>query len=236
MSVKFEKNDYLRVFKSKSGIEDVVEHAKKHQEFNAGMVSFSDFQEGLKGKGWFGRKITALPHAAWSGVVKTAFHLAMALLGVLKAVADDGQYLKVQLFCAIRDIQEGCGWIIGFFYDSYGQFLVQEGLFHKSYYECFLEGEERSYSPVGSPEASPYKYKSASPVHYEMPKYEVPKYEVPKSPKYEAPKFDSLADKYTSKVSKHSVDRDLEKALEEEYDSIRKFSAQQNFWCLQKNA
>ncbi len=177
MGVKFDKTVYLYVQKSKAEFdseEKILAHAKNNQDFTVGNVTLNEYDTIFKGKGWFGRKIIALPKAAIAGAIKTTYHIALAVIvGSFSAISDDGAYFKAQIFCVIRDLEEAAGWVVGLVYDKLGQFLVQESLFHKSCYEAFYQNdksEEGSYerSPSSSP-TSFKRYSPIKPIHAEKP-------------------------------------------------------------------
>lgn len=174
MGVKFDKTVYLYVQKSKAEFdseEKILAHAKNNQDFTIGNVTFNEYDRSFKEKGWFGRKIIALPKAAIAGAIKTTYHIALAvILGSFSAISDDGAYFKAQIFCVVRDLEEAAGWVIGLVYDKLGQFLVQESLFHKSCYEAFYQKIKREEGlHERSPLCSPKRYSPIKPIDPEKP-------------------------------------------------------------------
>lgn len=195
MSVSFEKNTYYRVFKAKSGVDDVAEWANKNQGFGDSGVSYSDFAAAHKEKGWVGRKFWAITGAPITSVMKTAYHLANAILfGALFAPFDDGKHFKGQVLSLVRDLQEIYGWAATLVLDRYGQYHVQEAIFFRSCYECFGAEEKSSEIRYRSEEIEP--------------------------PRYEAPKFDSREEKPEEK--KESKPNEGISRLAEEYEKLEK--------------
>lgn len=142
MSVNFYYSSYFNAILNNEDFvnkKDVFNYAKSNPQFKYGQVTYKKFTEAnLSSSGWFGRKITALPAAAWSGVVKTIYHLTKALfIGIFRSFTDQGKYFKAQIFYIGRDFQEVFGRLSSIFSDSYGQYHIQGSGFHKSCYDCF---------------------------------------------------------------------------------------------------
>lgn len=141
MSIKFENTSYLRAIKENENLfyeQKIAKNAQAKLQFKYGHVTLQKFNQKYSAEGWCGRKIIALPAAAWSGAVKTAYHLAKAILfGILTAPCNKGKYFQSQCFYFARDLQESFGWLISFFNDRFGQYHVQESEFHKTCYDCF---------------------------------------------------------------------------------------------------
>lgn len=140
MSIKFEQTPYLKVIRENEKFKDdrkIFDYTKEHLQFRYGDVNRQKFNKKYSAEGWFGRKITALPAAIWSGVVKVIYHFVKAIfIGVPKAFFDKGQ---VHFFNVARDFQESYGRLASLFNDRYGQFHVQESQFQKTCYDCFIE-------------------------------------------------------------------------------------------------
>ena len=138
--INFEKTPYLSIVNEKEGFKSdkqIFRHAKKNLQFTYGSVDRQAFDAKYSSDGWLLRKVIALPLAVWSGTVKTTYHLAQAIfIGIPKTYWDGGQCLKAQSFHIARDFQESYGWLASIFNDQYGQFHVQESLFHKTCYDC----------------------------------------------------------------------------------------------------
>lgn len=121
---------------------------KSGQQFHYGKTDFEQFAAKYHDAGWVGRKVIALPAAAWTGVVKTTLNLALAILfGIPKALFDDGTYFKAQIFHVCRDLQAAAGRIISIFNDEYGLYLIEESQVQKKFYEIFLDDEEIRQAP-----------------------------------------------------------------------------------------
>jgi hypothetical protein len=111
---------------------------QKYGQFKYGLVTWETFKNEYSPEGWQGRKMIALPAAAWTGTVQVVYHLAKAILvGIPKALFDRGRYLKAQVFCIARDFQESYGRLTSLFNDRYGQFHIEESQFQKTYYDAF---------------------------------------------------------------------------------------------------
>jgi DnaJ-domain-containing protein 1/uncharacterized protein YjiS (DUF1127 family) len=140
-SIEFVKTPYLQVLMETEHLKDdkaIFNFAKESLQFKYGNVNRQEFYVKYSSEGWLGRKIIALPAAVCSGFLKTAYHIAKAILiGVPKIFSDSGQSLKFQIFYTARDFQESYGRLTSFFNDRYGQFHVQESQVQKNCYECF---------------------------------------------------------------------------------------------------
>lgn len=142
MGVNFGKTSYLKALRENEHFKDdskIAFTAKNDLQFKYGDVTAQRFNQKYSADGWLGRKVIALPAAAWSGVVKTIYHLALAIfIGIPKAFSDQKPYLRALLFHAARDLQESYGQLASLFNDRYGQFHVQESQFQKACYGCFI--------------------------------------------------------------------------------------------------
>lgn len=146
MGVKFKANAYLAAVNAKS-LDQIKQQAQEKPQFSYGQVTLGKFSQKYRDNGWFGRKIVALPKAAWCGTVKVVYHLALAIIGLLTAPFDQARFFKKQLFSIPRDVQEAVGRAITFFNDRVGQFLVQGSQFHKSCYDCFTLPKHKASRP-----------------------------------------------------------------------------------------
>jgi Flp pilus assembly protein TadD len=142
MSVNFENTSYLDAIKRNVKLIDegkIQSFANANPQFHYGDVSFKKFCNYYSPGGWCGRKVYALPLAIWSLVIKTIYHLAKAVIvGIGKACSGDSRCLKAHIFYVGRDFQEAFGWLVSLFNDRYGQYHIQESVFHKSCYDSFL--------------------------------------------------------------------------------------------------
>lgn len=153
----FDKSFYLSSFMEQQNLNDENElclQAKNHPELIHG-VDYQKFSEKYKPKGWFGRKIIAIPAAVWAITIKTVYHLVKAiLLGIPMAPFEKGKYFKAQLFHIGRDFQEAFGRAISFLNDRYGLYHIQESQFYKSCYTCSysaVRGNPSQPNPVPNP-------------------------------------------------------------------------------------
>lgn len=96
----------------------------------SGDVGFSQFKEKFVSD-WSGRAIVAIPLALIAGVVKTVYHLGVAVLGLMTC---DGKQISRGALSFTRDLEEAIGWMITPVWESYGQYLVQESAFYKAIY------------------------------------------------------------------------------------------------------
>lgn len=143
MSVKFTKNAYFfSIIKDETlkNHQTIHDFAKTNQNFHYGKVTFKDYEAHYVEKGWFARKIIALPAALWTFVIKTIWHLCKAIFVGLPA-AFEGRYgeLKANIYSIPRDLQEGLGRLFTIFDDAFGTYYIQESLFQKKCYRKFVE-------------------------------------------------------------------------------------------------
>jgi len=99
--------------------------------------------------GYLGRKITALPCAAF-GLIKTTYHFALALISTVHVFRRDTTPLKVYLFCCVRDLEESLGRLVTVIHDRWGSSLVQESTFQKERYFRALKEKYHSTSSENS--------------------------------------------------------------------------------------
>lgn len=138
MAIKFDETAYYQSFTSEYKFDK--NKLKNDQRFSydkSNKVKVSNYSEHYKDTGWMGRKVVALPAAAWSGIVKVTYHLAKAIIFSLFS-DKPGTYFKVQIYSAIRDLEEAFGHILTIFNDKHGLYHIEQASFHKSCYECFL--------------------------------------------------------------------------------------------------
>ena len=123
---------------SSSSKEAIIQNAKSNPQFNYDNINFEKFNAKYSSNGWVGRKILAIPMALFSGIIKTIYHLAIAILiGIPRCLFGNSKYLKSQIFSFVRDLQESLGFIITLFKDNYGLYNIQKSQFNKSCYSCF---------------------------------------------------------------------------------------------------
>lgn len=150
MSSIFEKNAYLYAIKANEALNSenkIFNHAKAGLKFKYGDVSVREFNEKYEARGWFGRKVVALP-AAIGESATTIYHLVETILSGITPHLGDKKYLKVQFFYIARELQESFGWLVTLFSDKYGQYHIQEGRFQRSCYDCFLIDLEKEFTKI----------------------------------------------------------------------------------------
>lgn len=142
MSYKFNNTFYFKTVKEQEIFKDdaqIFSELTQKLQFKYGSVRRTEFDKNYLEKGWFGRKIIALPAALWSASIKVIYHLIKALLlGVLRSCSDRGLYFKAQFFYISRDLQESYGRLTSLFNDRYGLFHIQESQFQKTCYDYAL--------------------------------------------------------------------------------------------------
>ena len=90
-------------------------------------------------KNWIGRKVMALPRAAWWGVVMTTYYLFQAaVVGFLKKSFDKERYFRASYFCAARSLQCAFGHLISLLDDRWGNHYIQTSTFHILCYRFVL--------------------------------------------------------------------------------------------------
>lgn len=137
MSVEFDNTAYYQAFISEHTLDKVG--MKNNQKFSYNEVKNDQISKFHNDSGWLGRAIIALPAAAWCGIAKVIYHLAKATILCALGVSDKpGIYFKVQIYSAVRDLQESFGYILAVFSDKQGSYHKEQASFHKSCYECFL--------------------------------------------------------------------------------------------------
>ncbi|KAF3362677.1 hypothetical protein PHSC3_000916 [Chlamydiales bacterium STE3] len=142
MNVSFQKTSYLKAVKENNDLKKISNHASKKLQFKYVDITFQKFNKEYSAKGWFERKIIALPGGFVGGIVMAICHLAKAfIISPLKGFSDGRKYFKAQLFYSGRDFQESFGWLISFFNDRYGQYHIQESEFHRTCYDWFIQGD-----------------------------------------------------------------------------------------------
>ncbi|QLH35799.1 MAG: hypothetical protein HWD61_06370 [Parachlamydiaceae bacterium] len=120
-------------------------------------MNYQKFAEICSDELWLGRKLVALPAAAFCATLKTIYHLAEAILiGCLKALSDDGKYCQAKFFSIGRDFQEAFGRLVTLLNDKKGNsisrkvdstrlvisVLCQAGKYCRKKYTCsFLKAE-----------------------------------------------------------------------------------------------
>lgn len=93
------------------------------------------FSKHYESSEWLGTKVTALPRALWSGVIKSMYHLAKAVFfGLPAAPFDYARSFRVEIFSFVRDLQEAFGRILMIFNDKVGLYHVQQAQFYKEAY------------------------------------------------------------------------------------------------------
>lgn len=120
-------------------IDTIIASAKSKPSFRYGNVNRKEFGKKYIDHFWASRKVIALPLALWSGIVLPIYHFAQVLFkGIPEASSGNKNYAKAKLYYIARDFQEAFGRIASLFNDQYGLFHIQESVFHKSCYDCFI--------------------------------------------------------------------------------------------------
>jgi hypothetical protein len=145
MVVEFENSFYAQAYSEGNPLDKKV--FKESPQFLYKEPGFSEYSNFYTASGWFGRKIIAIPAAAWAVIIKTLYHLANAIFcGLPRIPSDGGLYFKAQIFSIVRDLQESFGRILSIFQDRSGLFHIQQAQFYKSCYECFYEDDTVPFS------------------------------------------------------------------------------------------
>ncbi len=110
-------------------VKDCIRQAGK--SFKYGQVNYSDFKATYNTDGWLGRKVTALPRAVWTLTVTTTINFTCLLFNALFSQNED---LKLDTFRAVRDLEEGFGWLVTMINDTWGAYYLQESTFHHTCY------------------------------------------------------------------------------------------------------
>lgn len=150
MSSKIQQTAYYKALpedKKFATPKEFTQYVQKNQQYCYADISYADFSKKYSSEGWGGRKVTAIPQALWSGIIKTIYHLCTLMLTACFASTS---YRKATAFYAARDLQKGCGHLITFFHDKYGSYLVQESLFHMKCYDQFTKQSTKP-SPASLP-------------------------------------------------------------------------------------
>lgn len=88
---------------------------------------------------WVLRKVRAIPMAV-VGIVKTIYHLFMAILST-PWLASDSDYFTARCFMIVRDLEEIVGRLVTIFHDTLGTYMVEEALFYKDDYQRVLNNK-----------------------------------------------------------------------------------------------
>lgn len=95
-------------------------------------VSFEFYSLQYSSEGWLGRKVEALPGFLIAVVIKTTYHIAMAIIvGVPKLFERDSKRFEAELCNAARDIEEAFGYFVVIFNDERGSFYLERSQFFK---------------------------------------------------------------------------------------------------------
>jgi len=81
--VFFEKTSYLSAVQERDNLNTeskLFKHTKANLQFTYVDVNAKQFAKKYSDSGWFGRKVIALPEALCSGILKTIYHLAKAIM------------------------------------------------------------------------------------------------------------------------------------------------------------
>lgn len=117
--IKFTPTFYLTSIKEDENFKDeekIFKYAQTHLEFKYGHVDRERFNRHYSAEGWLGRKVLALPIAAWALIVKTIYHVAKAILiGIPKIYFDNRRYILAQFLHVGGDLQETYGRLTSIF-------------------------------------------------------------------------------------------------------------------------
>lgn len=95
-------------------------------------VSFEFYSLEYSSDGWLGRKVEAIPGFLIAVVIKTTYHIAMAIIvGVPKLFERDSKRFEAELCNAARDIEEAFGYFVVIFNDERGSFYLERSQFFK---------------------------------------------------------------------------------------------------------
>ncbi len=131
-------NQYAKLFQEKQA--DHISLFNSHLKFDYNVLDVSTFSKEYKPETpWLEKKVVALPMAIWSGLVKTVYHLALAIfIGIPKAVMGDPRSLKVYTFSFQRDLQAAFGQILSIFNSIHGAYHVEKSAFYNASYPLAL--------------------------------------------------------------------------------------------------
>lgn len=120
----------------KSRFNDNKAQFRKNLDFTPNYVKgikYKDFiVDGSSYGDLIGRTIIALPAAIGCATVKPIYHLICA---IFSGMFCQGKRAKAHLFHIACDFQMAGGWLITFFVDKPGQYLVQRAWFCKAAYD-----------------------------------------------------------------------------------------------------
>lgn len=103
------------------------------------------YHESFVLKDWAYRKIVAIPQALFTGVIESIYDFVSGIFGYYRIIAYLGdadranQFFKSKCFCIVKDFQKSLGRLVTLFNDCYGQYLVEDSLFHKQCYKYVAE-------------------------------------------------------------------------------------------------
>ncbi len=90
------------------------------------------------------RLVEAIPAFAYSALVKTTYHIALALLNTVKG---NFTLARSNIYAFVRDLDEAGGWLLKIFHDKLGSYVVQRSLFQKSCYSLFEARQNQTPRP-----------------------------------------------------------------------------------------
>ena len=129
--------------------------------FSYGDVTYSTYKAKYNPEKWIQRKFVAIPAALYAGVVKSVCHLAIAFFHCIPK-GPFNRHFNADIFRIARDMEEALGWLITFFNDKSGSYLVQESLFQKECYNSFEEMQRTTH--VGSSQTIPLTIPTQQPI------------------------------------------------------------------------
>ncbi len=113
---------------------DLKKSIKTSLNFHYGDATYEEFEKHHVPQDLGSRLIEAIPAFAYSVLVKTTYHIALALLNTVKG---NFTLARSNIYALARDLQEAGGWFLKIFHDKLGSYVVQRSLFQKSCYELF---------------------------------------------------------------------------------------------------
>lgn len=157
---KFEQTCYLSAFKDVGNLKDdkaLFEFVKSRAQFSYSQANnYQRFSEKYSSEGWLGRKVWAIPTAAYYAILENIPVIAICLIAfpILCFTEDFSVVYKHVFFRSVRQMQIGFGCMASLFNDRYGLYHIEEGHFYMTCYKCwslkntvYLEGGIYSVSP-----------------------------------------------------------------------------------------
>ncbi len=113
---------------------DLKKSIKTSLNFHYGDATYEKFEAHHVPQDLGSRLVEAIPAFAYSALVKTTYHIALALLNTVKG---NFTLARSNIYAFVRDLDEAGGWLLKIFHDKLGSYVVQRSLFQKSCYSLF---------------------------------------------------------------------------------------------------